>query len=176
VPGNLKGKKVLDIGASDGWFSFEMERRGAEVTAVDCVRNERFLLAHQLLGSRVNYLVADVHELTPDRIGRFDIVLLLGVLHCLRDPLLALENVCALTQNMALVESFVTDAGGTPQGGSKDIPTVEFFETDGLFGQFDIWVDPNIQGLLTSCRRAGFARVVLESVLERRAHISCFRC
>jgi tRNA (mo5U34)-methyltransferase len=29
IPENLTGKRVLDIGAWDGWFSFEMERRGA---------------------------------------------------------------------------------------------------------------------------------------------------
>src|SRR5580704_12125768 len=35
IPEDLRGKRVLDIGAWDGWFSFEMERRGAEVLAVD---------------------------------------------------------------------------------------------------------------------------------------------
>ena len=37
LPGDLRGKRVIDIGAWDGWFSFECERRGAAVTAVDCV-------------------------------------------------------------------------------------------------------------------------------------------
>ena len=37
IPQDLTGKRVLDIGAWDGWFSFEAERRGAEVTSVDCV-------------------------------------------------------------------------------------------------------------------------------------------
>src|SRR5689334_6940141 len=37
LPENLTGKRVLDIGAWDGWFSFECERRGARVTAVDCL-------------------------------------------------------------------------------------------------------------------------------------------
>lgn len=37
LPRNLSGRRVLDIGAWDGWFSFECERRGADVTAVDCV-------------------------------------------------------------------------------------------------------------------------------------------
>ena len=35
IPQDLRGKRVLDIGAWDGWFSFEMERRGASVVAVD---------------------------------------------------------------------------------------------------------------------------------------------
>ncbi|MDE3198431.1 MAG: TIGR04290 family methyltransferase, partial [Acidobacteriota bacterium] len=35
IPADLTGRRVLDIGAWDGWFSFEMERRGASVLAVD---------------------------------------------------------------------------------------------------------------------------------------------
>jgi len=35
VPGNLSGRRALDIGARDGPYSFELERRGAEVTALD---------------------------------------------------------------------------------------------------------------------------------------------
>jgi SAM-dependent methyltransferase len=54
VPENLAGKRVLDIGAWDGWFSFEMERRGAEVVAVDCIDMEKFRIAHELLGSKVD--------------------------------------------------------------------------------------------------------------------------
>ena len=40
IPENLAGKRVLDGAAWDDWFSFEMERRGTEVTAVDCWDNE----------------------------------------------------------------------------------------------------------------------------------------
>jgi len=49
IPDDLTGKRVLDIGAWDGWFSFEMERRGAAVIAVDCWDNERFRYIHQEL-------------------------------------------------------------------------------------------------------------------------------
>ena len=38
IPEDLTGKRVLDIGAWDGWFSFEMERRGAQVVALDSTR------------------------------------------------------------------------------------------------------------------------------------------
>src|SRR5487761_443334 len=45
IPEDLRGKRVLDIGAWDGWFSFEMERRGATVVAVDSIRQDTFLEA-----------------------------------------------------------------------------------------------------------------------------------
>src|SRR5262249_61156859 len=35
IPDDLSGKTVLDIGAWDGYFSFEFERRGAHVLAID---------------------------------------------------------------------------------------------------------------------------------------------
>ena len=41
IPQDLRGKRVLDIGAWDGWFSFAMERRGAEVLAADFVDGDQ---------------------------------------------------------------------------------------------------------------------------------------
>ena len=81
IPQDLRGRRVLDIGAWDGWFSFEMERRGASVVAVDAIPNPAFLEAREMLGSKVDYVVEDVCRLSPERIGRFDIVLFLGVLY-----------------------------------------------------------------------------------------------
>jgi 2-polyprenyl-3-methyl-5-hydroxy-6-metoxy-1,4-benzoquinol methylase len=51
IPQDLSGKRVLDIGAWDGWFSFEMERRGASVVALDSMRQETFFEAKRLLNS-----------------------------------------------------------------------------------------------------------------------------
>src|ERR1700712_4750941 len=51
IPDDLRGKRVLDIGAWDGWFSFEMERRGAQVLAVDSTKNTRLLEARKILDS-----------------------------------------------------------------------------------------------------------------------------
>jgi 2-polyprenyl-3-methyl-5-hydroxy-6-metoxy-1,4-benzoquinol methylase len=58
-PEDLTGKRVLDIGAWDGWFSFEAERRGAEVVALDYVEVENFLFAHKKLNSKVRYVIAE---------------------------------------------------------------------------------------------------------------------
>src|SRR5947209_20579431 len=56
IPADLTGKRVLDIGAWDGWYSFEMERRGADVVAVDCCDNPRIREVHALLNTLVDYL------------------------------------------------------------------------------------------------------------------------
>jgi tRNA (mo5U34)-methyltransferase len=169
IPDDLTGKRVLDIGAWDGWFSFEMERRGASVMALDAARNTRLLEAKKLLGSKIDYHVGDICRVTSKEIGTFDIVLFMGVLYHLKHPLLALENVCGMCREMACIESFVTDA--TPDG----IPSMEFYETGELRGQLDNWCGPNIACLLAFARTAGFARVRFESVLAGRAHVSAYR-
>ena len=169
VPEDLTGKRVLDIGAWDGWFSFEMERRGAEVLAVDATKNTRLLEARQLLGSRIGYHIADICRLTAKDVGTFDIVLFFGVLYHVKHPLLALENVCGMCREMACIESFVTDAD--PRG----IPLMEFYETNELRGQADNWVGPNLACLMAFCRTAGFARVQFEGALGERAHVTGYR-
>ena len=121
LPEDLRGKRVLDIGAWDGWFSFECERRGANVVAVDCVELDTFLEARELIGSKVEYLTLDMNELSAARLGRFDIVLFLGVLYHLRHPLMGLEKVLELTTDLALIESFVIERE------SRSVPTVMEF-------------------------------------------------
>ncbi len=172
---DLRGKRVLDIGAWDGWYSFEMERRGAEVLAIDNWDNPRFRQVHALLDSRVEYRQMDMYDLTPDRIGRFDLVLFMGVLYHLKHPLLALERVCALTTEMAAVESFVLREGHCPGQKVEERSLIEFYETDEFGGQTDNWVGPSLPCLLAMCRTAGFARVELQSVTEYGVSIACHR-
>ncbi len=171
VPDDLRGKRVLDIGAWDGWYSFEMERRGAEVVSVDVVELDTFRTARELRGSKIEFVLSDIYHLTPERLGRFDIVLCLGVLYHLKHPLLGLERVCALSKDLAFIESFVLD-----DGVDLDAPPVmEFYETEELLGRFDNWSACNTSCLLAFCRTAGFASAQLTSVLDQRAHVVCRR-
>ena len=170
LPHDLRGKRVLDIGAWDGWFSFECERRGASVVAVDCVELDTFLEARTLLGSKVEYLTLDVNELSARRLGRFDIVLFFGVLYHLRHPLLGLERCVELSTDLALVESFVI--GSEPRA----IPAVmEYYERAELGGQIDNWCGPSPECLVSFCRSAGFAQAELLDVTNARASVICRR-
>jgi tRNA (mo5U34)-methyltransferase len=155
IAADLRGKRVLDIGAWDGWFSFEMERREAEVVAIDVFDNPRFWEMRRLLGSKVDYRVLDVYDLSPERVGEFDIVLFLGVLTHLRHPLLALERVRRVTRGMAAVESMVL---GERFAGDEEAerPLMEFTERDEFGG--GIRCLPTLPCLLSFCRSAGFER------------------
>jgi hypothetical protein len=146
-----------------------MEKRGAQVLAVDSTKNTRLLEAKKLLGSRIDYHIADICRLTANHVGTFDIVLFLGVLYHLKHPVLALENVCGMCRDMACIESFVSD------GNLDAVPSVEFYETTELRGQLDNWVGPNVSCLMAFCRTAGFARVNFESTLGERAHVTGYR-
>ena len=170
LPDDLRGKRVLDIGAWDGWFSFECERRGAEVVAVDCVALNTFLEARELLNSRVGYVTLDVGELSAAKLGRFDIVLFFGVLYHLRHPLLGLEKAVELCTDLALIESFVIPSE------HRTIPAVmEFYERTELGGQIDNWCGPSPEALLAMCRSAGFATAELKDVTNQRASAVCRR-
>jgi len=174
LPGDLMGKRVLDIGAWDGWFSFECERRGATVTAIDCVEIDNFLYAQQKLGSQVDYRVLDLFELPQAGLEPFDYVLFLGVLYHLKHPLLALEIVCRFTREVTVVDSFVADAD-TWRERVDEVPWMEFYETCELGEQLDNWVGPSVGCLMALCRAAGFARVELLGIEDQHACVACYR-
>jgi tRNA (mo5U34)-methyltransferase len=175
IPEDLHGARVLDIGAWDGWFTFEMERRGADVVAIDCWDNPKFHEMHAILHSKAAYKVMDVYDLTPAGVGRFDIVLFMGVLYHLKHPLLALERVCAITTNLAVVDSFVLQEKLRAGEPVPKRPMIEFYENEEFGGQADNWCAPNLGCLMAMCRTAGFARVEHRSMLEHSACVACFR-
>ncbi len=174
IPSDLTGKRVLDIGAWDGWFSFEAERRGAAVTSVDCVELESFLEVRRRLNSQADYRILDLFDLPSAGLGQFDYVFFLGVLYHLKHPLLGLEILCALTRETALVDSFVTD-GDSWRDHAGEIPSMEFYETDELAGRLDNWFGPGVGCLLALCRAAGFARVELLHAAGHHAAVACHR-
>jgi tRNA (mo5U34)-methyltransferase len=174
IPEDLGGKRVLDIGAWDGWFSFEAERYGATVTAIDRVEVPGFQRLRRELGSKVDYQIIDVYDLHGAGLGRFDYVFFLGVLYHLRHPLLGLEAVCSLTDDIALVDSFVTD-GDSWQENPDGLPTMEFYESDELAGRLDNWFGPSVACLMALCRAAGFARVELLHASGSNASVACYR-
>jgi tRNA (mo5U34)-methyltransferase len=175
IPQDLRGKRVLDVGTWDGWFAMEMARRGADVTAIDRWENPRFYEIRERLGAHVDYRQLSVYDLDPDRIGRFDIVLFMGVLYHLKHPLLALERVCSVARDLVAVESFVLKDRYRPGLGVEEYPLMEFYEHEEFGGEFDNWVAPTVPCLLGFCRTAGFVRVRLQNVHEYGAAVSCRR-
>ncbi len=111
IPDDLTGKTVLDIGAWDGFFSFECEKRGAErVLAIDIYAWDQhgmdsFLLARQLLNSKVEYRKMNIHELNAAAIGKFDVVLFFGVFYHCVNPLTALQKIAEVCHDLLICET-----------------------------------------------------------------------
>jgi tRNA (mo5U34)-methyltransferase len=118
LPASLAGMRCLDVGTFDGFWAFEMERRGAaQVLAIDVadpaewdwphgstdatreavvagqVLGEGFALARAALASDVERRALSVYELSPEEVGSFDLVHVGSLLLHLRDPVGALERV-----------------------------------------------------------------------------------
>jgi tRNA (mo5U34)-methyltransferase len=141
LPDDCAGMRALDLGTRDGFFAFELERRGAEVVAVDYMAKEDsgFGVAAELLGSRVTYLQRNLYELTAADLGTFDIVLFLGLLYHLPDPLGALRVVRNLTRQSMYLETLVLDFG--PE--LDDLPMMRFFSGSSWAGDPTNYWGPN---------------------------------
>ena len=161
LPPSLHGLTVLDIGAWDGFFSFECERRGAaRVVAADHFSwhgpgwgtKAGFSLAREALGSRVEDIDIDVMELSPERVGTFDVVLFLGVLYHLRHPFLALERVASVTRDLLILET-VVDLVGFRR------PAMAFYPGRELNNDPTNWWGPNISAVHGMLATLGFKTV-----------------
>jgi tRNA (mo5U34)-methyltransferase len=174
LPDDLSGKSVLDIGCSDGFFSFECERRGAaRVVAIDNFSSvyidkpSGFRVAHELLDSQVELILGDFLEMELSELGQFDLVLFLGVMYHLRYPLLALDKLAAVCQQQIIVETEVI-----PERTSwkwklfgpivkRVAPKAQmaFLESDGInHDPTNWWIQSRecVEGMLRSC---GFCNV-----------------
>jgi tRNA (mo5U34)-methyltransferase len=165
LPDRLDGWSVLDIGAWDGFFSFEAERRGAtKVVAVDpeCWREpawgERgwgtqrpFSLAREALGSRIQDVDIDLADISPETVGQFDLVLFLGVFYHLPDPWRYVRAAASVCRRLMVVEThadlldFRRPAMAFYPGEVDDDPST--------------WWGPNAALLKSMLRLEGFGRV-----------------
>jgi len=180
LPADLKGKRALDVGTFDGFWAFELERRGAQTVAIDVpaleaaqwpeISRERlearardwdlqlgrgFKLAADALGSAVERVECPVHDLTPEVIGgAVDFVFSGAILLHLRDPVGALERIHA-----------VLAPGGTlmvlePVSLRRSLlrPRLASAEFQPLVTSFNWWL-PNLAALKAWIAAAGFTGI-----------------
>ncbi|HVU73324.1 MAG TPA: methyltransferase domain-containing protein [Mycobacteriales bacterium] len=179
LPADLSGQRTLDVATFDGFWAFEMEKRGADVVAIDVetradydyptparsrledVRDlppvgTGFALAHEAIGSTVERVAASVYALDPALHGTFDLVHCGDLLLHLRDPLTALERMRAVTRGQLLLSDVVDlEIGEGPWG-----PTTQY-----LGGWSDVvWWVPSLSALAQMVVDAGFRDVRVNAV------------
>ena len=163
LPDDLSGMTVLDIGAWDGFFSFEAERRGASrVVALDSFcwsgagwgTKAGFNLARRVLNSKVEDRELKVLDISPDTVGTYDVVLFLGVLYHMRHPLLALERVASVTKQLLVLETHVDEELSAR-------PSMAFYPGSELDGDPTNWWGPNVKAVKAMLKDVGFPSVQL---------------
>lgn len=127
IPADLSGQRCLDVGAADGFFGFEMAKRGAaEVVSVDLADleqsdfrgpmsvDQRGLAPHQGRANRCFAFVRDatgldltrvdgsIYDLESLGLGEFDFVFVGNLLLHLQDPIRALQATRGVTRGRLL--------------------------------------------------------------------------
>ena len=172
LPPSCAGLRCLDVGTMDGFWAFEMERRGAsEVVAADVdspddldwpvlyrpkvpsteldeTKAARFELARTALGSKVERVIRSVYQLDRD-LGEFDLVFCGDLLIHLKDPVSALEGIRRVCRGSAVICN----------------PTTSFrFGRGRALAEFDgidefQWWALSTEAMERMMRAAGFAKV-----------------
>jgi len=174
LPASLQGLRCLDVATWDGFWAFEMERRGAaEVVALDVASlrdcdiplrrlpelkdgfdtvalGEGFRLAHEALHSKVKRVVCNVYDLSPERLGRFDFIFISDLLIHLRNPQLALERVASVCRGRVVLADIYN-----PDLERYDTCVTEFRGGEGPL----LWWSPNTRTLVRMLEVAGLQEI-----------------
>jgi len=188
VPRDLTGKRILDVGAWDGFWAFEALKRGAsEVVAIENFSDDltddksrkatgwaQFDLCFEALGldtERCRREECNLYHITQDTFGMFDIVFFFGTLYHCRYPLLAMDKLANICTEMMLIESAVCDHFSPYQAHkhkethgfgdiyAKDHVIAEFYPGNQYAGQSTNWWVPTLQCIIAMALAAGFPRV-----------------
>ncbi len=165
VPRDLTGKRVLDVGCAEGYFSFLAERNGAaEVVSIDSFPDSvrRFNICRDALGSKATAYLCNVYDLSPKTFGTFDVVLFYGVLYHLRHPLLALEKILSVCTGTMMMQTLIhEDPALVETAMAKFYPRghqsgpIEESNNDEFFDPTIFWV-PNRTCVVEMADSAGF--------------------
>jgi tRNA (mo5U34)-methyltransferase len=158
---NLQNLSVLDIGAWNGVFSFEAKHRGASrVLATDSYTWEHpyfkgrdsFELARSVLGLDVDARQIDVSDLSIETVGKFDVVLYLGVFYHRYDAIESLKKVAALATKLLIVETHLDLR-------DLSVPAMAFYPGHELNNDATNWWGPNEHCVLDLLRGHGFSDI-----------------
>lgn len=170
LPDDLSGQRCLDVATMDGFWAFEMERRGAaSVTALDLEnpealdwpaslrghdktldesKGERFALAKEALGSRVERVLMSAYDLSP-ALGQFDFVFCGDLLLHLKDPITPVERIRSVCTGSAVIVNVIKRFRFREKRALAELDGIDHFE----------WWVTNLAGLVRIVRAAGFSRV-----------------
>ena len=157
-PTDLAGKTVLDIGANNGFFSLEAKRRGAtrvvaldiwDTTYTDTASIDNIYFCRDALGLEIEIVQCDFLDYESEP---FDVVLFMGVLYHLQNPLGGLQRVARLARELVVLETHII-------GGDDPIPMARFYEGTELGRDQTNWWGPNSACVVAMMRVAGMTNI-----------------
>eukprot|EP01037_Dinobryon_pediforme_P012773 gene12773-12870_t len=166
LPEDMSGMRVLDVGVSDGYFSLQMARRGADVTAIDyrAKTDHGYHVMEALNPCQIDYHVMNVYDLSRETMGSFDIVVFLGVLYHLPDMMRALNAIRQCCTGTIYVESHSENAF------CPDIAAARYYRDATLSGDHTNFWAPNRLCVLDMLHDTGFD-VVRDEVWGERIFV-----
>jgi tRNA (mo5U34)-methyltransferase len=113
-----------------------------------------FQFARSALRSKVEPYVGDFATIDLAPLGVFDVVLYLGVLYHMKEPLTCLERVRSVTGSVAVIETEALHLQGLDHE-----QLLQFHAGNDIHSDFGNWYVPTIEGLHSLCLAAGFSSV-----------------
>jgi len=104
----LKGLRVADLGCLEGGFALAMAQRGMNVIGIEARHanlTKALLLKEHFELPNLEFRRDDVKNFTRESYGIFDIVLALGILYHLDEPLKWMRQLAAATDGLLIVDS-----------------------------------------------------------------------
>jgi tRNA (mo5U34)-methyltransferase len=132
----------------------DLSRDLTEFWRPDLPGRRGFDFASAALGSAVEARVADFTTVDLAELGTFDVVLYLGVLYHMKEPLTCLERLRAVTGCVAVIETLAVHLQHL-----EHASLLQFHDSRDLNYDFGNWYVPTLAGLESLCRAAGFASV-----------------
>ena len=120
IPNDLTGKTILDLGCSDGFYSFLCEQRNANrILATDHEEFQQYKkwyshknnieLCKHLLDSKIEYKKLDVNDVNLLK-EKFDLVLFFGLYYHLTDIISALKKIYSVVNETVFLAGHILDS------------------------------------------------------------------
>lgn len=180
----LKDKPLtaLDIASHQGWYSVQMAELGCQSVRgieprLQHIEDAQLITRVLGLDDRISFSQGNIETLSPDTTEPADVVLLMGLIYHLENPVAAIRTARALCKHVCVIETQV----GPHVSGMLDWGSHEFVrpiqgcftiidETDETHGPEaslgGICLAPSTQTLLWVMEKAGFSNVALVAVPE----------
>ena len=171
-----QGLSALDLASHQGWFAVKMAQAGfSPVLGIDA--RESHVSDSQLISDiyeleNLTFQQGDIHAQDAGQLGQYDVVLMLGLLYHLENPIGALRTCRELCSNLCIIETqIVPGISGYVDYGSYQYvrPLKGSFgiidETDDTQGPeasiTGICLVPSLEALLWTLRKVGFSDVAV---------------